>query len=121
MAPEVVRLVSVPTLVSEDAVTPAANVPPVRVPAAAGAVHVDPSVQSTPLTVVPLLAKSAFVIKPVAVSVPVTVNPAIVPSDVIFPCTAAGSVDEIDGTPTPLVIRTPLLPVARFPSVPALS
>lgn len=37
---------------------------------------------------------------------------AIVPSDVMFNCVAEGMVELMDGTPPPLVIKTPLLPVA---------
>ena len=37
----------------------------------------------------------------------------IVPSDVMFPCTVAGNVFAMDGTPVAPVIKTPLLAVAR--------
>ena len=43
---------------------------------------------------------------------PFQVPDEIVPSDVIFPCTAEGNVLEIEGTPPALVIKTPLFPVA---------
>ena len=69
---------ALPKEVREEAVTPAARVAPVRVPAAAGAVQVEPSVQVWPLTVVAELAKSALETRPVAVNDPVTVSPAIV-------------------------------------------
>ena len=115
--PVTVKPARVPTLVSDDPVTPEARVAPVSVPAAAGTVQVDPSVHTCPLTVVAELTRSAFVTKPVAVSDPVTVSPAIVPRLVIFPCTAAGNVELIEGTPAPLVIRTPLLAVERHARV----
>jgi len=62
---------------------------------------------------------------PVPPKVPVTIEPfhvpvVIVPREVMAVCTAEGSVDEIEGTPPPEVIRTPLLPVARLPRIPAL-
>src|ERR1700730_2394143 len=117
MAPDRPRAVKRPTFVSDELTTFAASVVPVRVPAAATAdiVHAEPSVHSTPLTVVPEFTRSAFVISPVAVSVPVTVSPAIVPRLVILPCTAAGSVAEIDGTPEPSVTSVPLFAVDRLP------
>lgn len=42
---------------------------------------------------------------------PDTVNDVNVPTLVIFPCTAEGSVDPIDGTPPALVMSTPLFAV----------
>ncbi len=46
-----------------------------------------------------------------AIVVPFQVPEVIVPVLVILPCTAAGKVDEIEGTPVPEVINVPLLAV----------
>src|SRR6267154_5050634 len=64
---------NVPTLVMLDVTTLDARVVPVRVPAAAATVHVEPSVHVWLLTVVAGLARSALVTSPVAVNDPVTV------------------------------------------------
>jgi hypothetical protein len=74
MVPDTVSDASVPRDVSDDVITVALSVVPVSVPAAAGAVHGDPNVQLTPLTVVEALTRSALVTSPVAVNDPVTVT-----------------------------------------------
>jgi len=51
---------TVPKLVNEDPVTPAASAAPVNVLAAAATVQLPPSVQLCPFTVVPLFASAAF-------------------------------------------------------------
>ena len=48
-------------------------------PVPALTVHVDPRVQTTPFTVVPVLTRSALVMSPVAVNEPVTTSPEMVP------------------------------------------
>ena len=67
-----------PKEVSEEAVTPAASVAPVRVPAAAAAVQLPPNVQVCPLTVVAVLTRSALVTRPVAVKAVVIVGESMV-------------------------------------------
>jgi hypothetical protein len=79
ISPAAFKSPRVPRLVRDDVTTFAASVVPVTVPAAAVTVQEEPSVQTMPLTVDPVLTRSAFVTRPVARKEPVTVRFAIVP------------------------------------------
>ena len=72
--PETVRPVSVPTLVSEEAVTPAAKVEPVRLPAGA-----DPVMLPVRFPMIPAVALST----PLIVLLPVTARAEVVSADVV--------------------------------------
>jgi hypothetical protein len=93
--------VIVPTEVKLELTTVEFSVVPVRVPAAAVTVQLDPKVQVDPFTVVEALARSVFVTSPVAVKDEVTVNP------------------ETEGDVASTTLPLPV--VARSPSVPPLS
>jgi hypothetical protein len=56
-------------------------------------------------------------IPPESVERPETVSEERVPRDVMFPWTAEGRVDDMDGAPAPLVINTPSFPVVIDESV----
>jgi hypothetical protein len=75
--PAIDKEVKVPTLVSDEATTVEDSVVPVRVPAAAVIVQVEPSVQVCPLTVVALFARYALAIG-VPFHTPVVIVPTVV-------------------------------------------
>ncbi len=111
----------VPTDVREDKVVTAllTKVPDVGKVTLVEAVEVNvtgnaPDVVKLPPNVIvlaPLFTPVPPYVPPI--TLPFQVPDAIVPVDVILPCTALGNVDEIDGAPPPLVINTPLFAVAK--------
>ena len=64
-------------------------------------------------TMPPVLAVNAAFVPPLAkaLEVPVHVPVPMVPTVVMLVCTAEGNVEDMLGTPVPLVMSTPLLPV----------
>jgi hypothetical protein len=83
-------------------------VPMVTEPDDAVIVHVDPSTQVWPFTVVDAFTRSAFVTRPVAVNEPVTTKEGATKAGAVIP---DGMVALIDGLPEGPVISTPLLTV----------
>lgn len=66
------------------------------------------------IPVVPLIVVPVIVFAVAMVPKPEAIEPeARAPVPVILPWTAVGSVEEIEGTPVPEVMRTPLFPVVR--------
>ena len=66
------------------------------------------------IPVVPLWVVPVMVLAVAIVPKPEAIEPEVrAPVLVMLPWTVVGKVEEMEGTPVPLVIRVPLLPVAR--------